>query len=110
MATQGIVTITRNGMVIAKIVVGCNGYNARDCAEHIKHGATLLQAAELSRFGCSACLAVIARLVPEQEPTALTSIIDKVHNPLYWETFDNPTFNPRWESGICEYWEIVEVA
>lgn len=53
-------------------------------------------------FGCEDCLVVMDK----------DNIIfkgDEELDPLYREMFDNPSFNPRWKSGIADFVIILKI-
>lgn len=117
MGTQGLVTVMRGNNVILKFICGCDGYNAKKLASGLKGFVTTvynlehfidLEVIETLRelalgndFGCRECLVVMNKDVAYPE--------DEELSPLYRNTFDNPSFNPRWERGTVEYLEIVEL-
>lgn len=107
MATQGIVSVTRDGRAIVKAVAGCNGMQAGKLVEAIKarrelvNAETVMLMAQRAFFGCPACLVVL----DEQEALGA---IDELPS-LYRQTFDDPRFNPRWHRGTADYVEVVEI-
>lgn len=107
MATQGVVSLMREGRVIIKAVCGCDGYNAEALARLIieRKLATIedvYNAARLVKFGCPDCLIVINEqrtlMGPWPEPP-----------DLYFSTLNNPQFNPRWEHGTVGELFIIPV-
>lgn len=107
MATQGLVTVMHDGKVIYKIVAGCNGYNASKLAQSIRESWPLLlpeifNMASRLGFGSSRCRVVISR-------DAVKYIGTEPLGVLYRATFDLPEFNPRWEHGTVDHYELVEV-
>jgi len=109
MATQGVVSITKDGRVQIKIVVGCDGYRAPAVAKQLQLRGAVPDAAEAYNiaqkigFGCERCRVVLSDsdTITEDDPDEL--------GPLYRSTFDDPKFNPRWEQGIAAHTEIVEL-
>lgn len=108
--TQGMITIiskeTRE--VLAKIIVGNDGYLAPQVAKAIRAEKVkpdnlerLYRLAADLKFGCGQCLVVIGK-------KGVRFHGDEKLNRRYRKTFDNPNFNPRWKSGDCEYLEILE--
>ena len=111
--TQGMLSIVshKDKKVLIKIVAGCNGYNINKLSTLIKNQmvdfdnlqndlslTNFYELATLSDFGCEECLVVIgAKKVFHRCDDELL--------PLYRETFNNPKFNPRWECGVCGYYE-----
>ena len=107
MGTQAVVSVTEHGKTRLKVVCGHNGYNAHKLASWLKTNfltstaLDIFQYAQSISFGCDCCLVVVT-------PTShLYS--DKLEDAVYRSTFDNPTFNPRWEIGEADYIEIVEL-
>jgi hypothetical protein len=106
MATQGLVSVTRNGKVVAKAVAGCDGYNANKLAQAIQANGyfdaeIIAGVAKDVGFGCDDCLVVMdsqGSIIAGDEP-----------GPLYRQQFSDPLFNPRWECGICAHTEVVEL-
>lgn len=104
MATNGMVSVVRDGVVVAKAVCGCNGYNAGKLAATLRergfdsiediHGHAVA-----AKFGRADCLVVMDR---DRE------IADDDPPPLYYQTFDDPRFNPRRADGRCEHVVVVE--
>lgn len=111
MATQGLVTVIKSGVVLQKIVVGCDGYNApplaEGLAELIKGQEDYPALEEVYRlalekdFGCENCLVVMdaARILHEgDEEDDQEEVMSR-----YRATFEDPAFNPRWKHGIADY-------
>ncbi len=108
MTTQALISIMKNGKVIIKIVAGCDGYNADKIAKIIKEKnleeiQDIYDIALENGFGCSECLVVMNE----------SNILHKGGNdinshPLYRKTFNNPSFNPRWDCGSVENLVIIE--
>jgi len=106
MATQGIVTVMRGGDVIFKIIAGCNGYKAPNLAKELKKFKPrkierVHKYAELSEFGCKDCLVILSK--DDEIFEGLGKLNDK-----YYNTFNSPRYNPRWEKGTAGYVEVVE--
>lgn len=105
MGTQAVVSVVSNGETIAKAVAGCDGQNAPKLAEAIAEGRlvrarAIFDAARKVGFGCEQCLAVldsvgVAYEGEEQLPQA------------YRATFDDPRWNPRWDSGLAEHVLVI---
>lgn len=101
MATQGVVSVTENGKVILKAIAGCDGYNAKLLAEHIRKNQlrdidAVYEAALELGFGNEPTLVVMdgRRIKWADGDEADDSLT------LYRDTFSDPRFNPRWESGL----------
>lgn len=106
MTTQGLVTLTKDGNVTHKIIVGCDGYNAdklvgaiKNDSEPVTIGRLVLLAME-SGFGCGDC-----RVVLDENSSAGA---DEELDERYRRTFKQPEFNPRWENGTADYVRVVE--
>lgn len=107
MSTQGLVTISDDRGVVAKIIAGCDGMEAAKIAAAVRNAHTaspepftaaqLLQLASAHGFGCKSCLIVMTRNEVAGEYG------EEELDPRYRATFDQPLFNPRWESGQVEY-------
>lgn len=108
MGTQGLIAIVDGGQTILKAVCGCDGCNAEKLARKIATYGVLradfnivYEFAELVGFGCPDCLIVWSR----------GGMRWKAGYDLparYWETFDNPTFNPRWEQGTASHVWLID--
>jgi hypothetical protein len=99
MLTQGLVSVTRNGHTLLKVVCGCNGNSAGTLAEmirerHLASVEEVYRAALSVEFGCPACLMVFSK----------DAAISAGHEipKQYWKNFDEPNFNPRWDIGKYE--------
>jgi hypothetical protein len=106
MATQGLVSVVRDDKVILKVAVGCDGYRAlalarRVIAEGIETADALGKAAESEELGCSDC-----RVIMDTERTYFPV---ECHES-YRKTFGEPFFNPRWDSGECEYAYVADLS
>lgn len=108
MATQGLLSITLSGKVVAKIVVGANGYNIPKLAESLRKNPTtgsnelLKRCLEHDLGGCS--------LIVQSSPKMwLSDGGDEELPKLYKTKFHDPRFNPRWKNGTASYVEIVEL-
>lgn len=105
--TQGLISVLSCNQVIMKIIVGCNGYNIKKVVEQIKKEwpINLEKAYEIAisnKFGSEDDLVVM------DDNRALFNGGGDLE-PRYRETFTNPEFNPRWEIGISDNLEIIEV-
>ena len=105
--TQGLLSVTQNGKVVLKIVVGCNGYNINKIARltELEHDFSDLKGfyemADHVDFGCDACRVVMTKdeIYPPEMECEIT--------PLFRETFDNPAFNPRWKHGTADHVRVI---
>jgi hypothetical protein len=113
--TQGLVIVLKDGKVIAKIIAGCCGMNAKRLAQSIKENRPwpdeLYTRAVQYDFGCSACLVVMCRGEATRIKTLQHSeqIESGTFEADYWATFDDPKWNPRWKRGTAPYVEVVEL-
>ena len=111
MATQGLVTIRKNEKIRIKIVAGCNGARAIKLAQAIlalNRGDKIPSAREVLRmsaqvgFGCRTCRVVVT------ETEELYQFVGHL-SEAYRRTFGtDPCFNPRWESGVADYVEVID--
>lgn len=105
---QGLVTVIKDdNQVFMKIVAGSNGFNARKLAERIRDDTSVLediervyQLALTQEFGSTDDLVVISC-------DAEVFKMDEDLSDLYRKTFFQPRFNPRWESGVPEFYEKI---
>jgi hypothetical protein len=107
MATQGLVSIVRDGKVQFKAIAGCNGMQSPTLAAAIRESPpeTIDELALLccgASFGCCDCTVI------QGEAGVITSAKDEL-GPLYAEKFSDPRFNPRWYLGTADYVEVVEL-
>ena len=107
MATQGIVSLVKNGAVVLKCVAGCDGYNATKVADWLREnpdtdGQSAYEACRRMGFGCSDCLVIQTRNCHVWE-------CEDDLSPLYREKFLDPRFNPRWDCGLAAHVEVVSV-
>jgi len=104
--THGLISVTVNNQVVMKLIVGCNGYNFKKVVKQLKEEwpVSLERAYEIASvnyFGSVDCLVVI-------DENSVIYKGDDMLSPLYRETFADPNFNPRWECGLTDEFEIVE--
>ena len=105
MATQGLVSIVVDGEVTAKIVAGCNGYEAEPLCERLMKEADLSHAklreyATECGLGCGDCLVIQGIFGDDSEGDL---------GPLYREKFHDPEFNPRWKHGTAAYRYVISI-
>ena len=111
MATQGLVTIVKGGVVVLKFITGSDGQNEVALAAELrKFGKrtrkvlpTRAEAYELARrvgFGSSATLVVM-----DGEGVEFRGEGD-LHE-RYRRTFLKPRFNPRWEHGTAPHVRVI---
>ncbi|MBE3084617.1 MAG: (2Fe-2S)-binding protein [Bacteroidetes bacterium] len=106
MSTNGILSITKNGQTIIKVVCGCDGMDIPELAKAIKK-KKLITAEDIynlarKHVGCEKCL-----VVQDAEGNFFGLEEDDLPK-LYKEKFLDPKFNPRWERGTAAYTEIIE--
>lgn len=108
MATQGILSIVKNGQVVAKAIVGCDGYEMPNIAKDVKeHGiATAQGLLDLChQYGLGG-----ESLIVQSSPTEwIGDCSDDDLPKLYAEKFNDPGFNPRWDRGTADYVEVVDL-
>jgi hypothetical protein len=113
MSTQGLLSITRRGKTVAKIVAGCNGMYVPALAGYLReHPETdpfkLVELCRKFSVCCDRCLVIqcspIDFTLPENEEFEPGPDFDR------WKrTFQDPHFNPRWDHGTAPYTEIVDL-
>ena len=107
MTTQAVISLVKNDHVSVKIVCGCNGYSAEKLVKiiidnNIDKIQDIYDVALENKFGCRDCLVVM-----DNE----NIIFDDGEDPgsLYRETFDKPSFNPRWKNGTADYIVVSKI-
>ena len=108
MATQGIISIIKDGKTIFKCVAGCNGMTAEKTSEALKKiiNPTIDQVYKIcldNDFGCSDCTVV------QSENDFIQRDMEDGLPELYIKKFNEPEFNPRWECGIASHVEIIKL-
>ena len=108
MATNGVISIVKDGKVQFKCVAGCNGMEARKTADVLRHlkNPTIDQVYKIcidNDFGCEDCTVVQS----ETEHRCHPDYQDEELSSLYKEKFNTPDFNPRWERGTAAHMEII---
>ena len=94
MSTSGVVIIMDGDGIAAKVIAGCNGFNAAALADRLQsfqpeHLSTIATLALEVRFGCPACLVIIT-------PTRAIHQGCEDLAQRYWDTYWQPDANPRW--------------
>jgi hypothetical protein len=108
MATQGIVTVTKDEAVVLKVIAGSDGKNAKKLAATLREmrppfvAKQVYAIAKQCKFGSEHDLVVLT------EKVEYSKCIEPI-SPLYRSTFSQPQFNPRWECGIADYVEVISV-
>jgi len=109
MATQGLLSITLGGKVMAKIITGCDGKRIVPLAAWLRAHCKAVDGDELLKL-CHAHDLGGESLIVQTSPTDWhCDTADQELPPLYVEKFDDPDFNPRWQQGTAEYTERVEL-
>jgi hypothetical protein len=104
---QAIISLVKDGHTFIKIICGCNGDNSEKLVEAIKNDRPdnikdiYIMALE-NGLGCVECLVVM-----NDERVIFGG--DENIDPLYRETFDDPSFNPRWKVGIADIVTILNM-
>lgn len=111
MSTQGMVTIRKEGRVVMKIVAGCGGDLASVVANSLLAAwpVSAQQACRIAKaigFGCKNCLFVVtsSKIVYRGEAE-----MEEAATIRCRKTFNQPGFNPRWDNGLTEFLEIIDL-
>lgn len=108
MATNGIVSIVKNGKTLFKCVAGCNGQTAESLVKSLAELKELTldsvyQQALKHHFGCKDCTIVQSendfRSADQEDPLP----------ELYISKFSDPQFNPRWEYGTAAHKAVLDL-
>lgn len=117
MATQGIVAIRHNGEMLFKVVAGSNGFNASDLAVLVKGLPSGCTANEVYELAVQASFGEPdTNLIVQGRKGELCFDRDQISEedlgPFYRDQakFNEPRFNPRWECGLADHTEIVDLA
>lgn len=106
--TQGLVTILRSGKVVMKAVAGCEGYEGAKLTDAVVSGRIPLTLdavyGEARRIGFGSPDDLVVWTADDD----LRAFSDDLP-PLYRPTFNQPRFNPRWESGFVYHLWVVEM-
>ncbi len=109
MATQGLISIVDgNGKVRIKIVAGCDGFNAIKLAARIKAKKltdlqSIYDAALAFPFGSESSLVVMNK-------DEFIYAGDDSLPVRYFQTFDDPHFNPRWHYGTADFTKVIKMS
>lgn len=109
MATQGILSIVVDNSVVAKAIVGSDGYEIPSIAMCVKKGGVttaqgLLDLCHEHGLGGES-------LVVQSSPSSwIGDCTDEELPALYAEKFHDPMFNPRWDIGTADYVVVVDMA
>jgi hypothetical protein len=103
MATHGIVSVIKDGVVILKVIAGCNGWLASKLANQLKLAGNFDDLESIFKMALAIEFGSLETLVVMNAVTTFFSVNHSEEpSPLYRKTFYNPRFNPRWESGMVE--------
>lgn len=107
MATQGIVSVQSGGRVVMKLVAGNDGNLAQKVADRLRSSWPLSADAayDLARkigFGCRESLVVLTE--SETKYKGSVELDDR-----YYDTLQDPEFNPRWEQGTADHVVVIKV-
>lgn len=107
MTTQAIISLVKKGHVLIKIVCGCNGYNTEKLVKIIKDIRPekiqyIYKIATENKLGCRECLVVM-------DDKNVVFKGEEELEPLYRETFNDPSFNPRWKCGKADIVTILKI-
>lgn len=109
MATQGLLAITRNSKTVCKVVAGSDGNGVVALADWVRgnptHTLDELWAQANTLFSADSLVMQTSemefRCVGEPPRADATC--------TYRQNFDNPSFNPRWQCGLADCVEVVEL-
>lgn len=111
MATNGIISIIKDGTVIMKLIAGSEGSNAAVAAKRIEKAwpVSLEDAYHLAlseSFGHENNLVVMDKDHAIYRPIETD---DEEINERYFKTFSEPEFNPRWDCGNSGHIELINI-
>ena len=112
MATQGIVAVQdEGGEMLFKVVAGSNGFNADELASRIMAARTALSIDDVVQLAADCRFGDESDLVVQQRGGAIAfagNCDDELH-PRFRDAalFAIPSFNPRWECGLVEYFALA---
>ena len=106
MATNGVISIVKDGKVQFKCVAGCNGMEARKTADILRHlkNPTIEQVYKIcldNDFGCKFCT-----VVQSENEFRQRDMEDELPE-LYLQKFNTTDFNPRWAIGTADHMEVI---
>lgn len=105
MGTQGLLVICNRKGVAIKLVVGCNGGEMKEFADFlienkIQSPMEVYEHAKAGKIGCDSCRVV---LYESKAGIEVEHDLDEDVGKLYFKTFKDPWFNPRWHSGTVHH-------
>jgi hypothetical protein len=116
MTTQGLLTLTRAGQVVAKVIMGANGNGVPEMARAMR-----LHPVENHRTGlrlgllrfcekwCTDCPLLVIQYGPD-DLCIDGRFVNAEGLSLYREKFEDPRFNPQRKNGYVEYYMEVQLA
>ena len=116
MATQGLVSVIRDGSMLFKVVAGANGFRADEVAAWARLHSWQITAQALFEAAVEIGFGGRTSLVVQDASGAMvfdkSAISEEDLTGLYLDRgrFDDPRASPRSEVGTSEYVEIVELA
>ena len=108
MATQGILSIVVGGKVVAKAIVGADGYEMPAIADAVRANSVATAQGLLDlchEYGLGG-ESLIVQSTPDKW---IGDCTDDDLPELYAEKFSDPRFNPRWKYGTADYVEVVDM-
>jgi hypothetical protein len=109
MWTIWLITLVENDQVAFKCIVGCDGYNIQKTTQAIQNMQSIT-AKELYDICLETWFWEIDCLVIQSKNESYHKTEDNLSD-LYKseEKFNNPEFNPRWEIGMSDFFEIIDI-
>lgn len=106
--TQGMVVVRKDGKVVMKIVVRCEGMRTNNVCKDIRKRwpVTIDEAYNIALangFGSKDCLVVVTDSDIRYDGGADEELFKK-----YKKNFEDPNFNPRWECGFVDHLAIMD--
>lgn len=108
MATQGILSIVVGGQVVAKAIVGADGYEMPAIAADVRE-RNVTTAQGLLDLCHEHDLGGESLIVQSAPDVWIGDCTDDELPELYAEKFHDPRFNPRWHYGSADYVEVVDM-
>jgi hypothetical protein len=108
LATQGVVSIRQRGKVVMKLIAGSNGDRAVRVATAMRNAIALPTSQEAYDLANRCGFGHVSDLVVMTETEVVFYGDDELPD-LYRRTFDDPTYNPRWERGIADHVKIIDL-
>lgn len=110
MATQGMVSIVKDGRVQMKIVAGCDGDRANELADWLRSEPTA-KPQEVYDMALEIGFGNRETLVVQYGPDKAVVDPDLGElSALYKQKYGDASFNPRWEFGTADYTVVVDGA